>query len=72
MKYDNDFIVYNEGFVRWSDGSLVIYSFVNGQSEEEIRADHELHKDDIIVYANTLKDEIKTEFVNQIKKVETE
>lgn len=66
MKYDNDFLVYNEGFVRWSDNSLVIYSFINGQSEEEIRADHELQKDDIIVYANTLKGKIKTEFINQI------
>ncbi len=66
MKYDNDFLVYNEGFVRWSDDSLVIYSFIDGQSEEEIRADHELQKDDIIVYANTLKGKIKTEFINQI------
>ena len=69
MKITNDFLikVYKEGYERWSDGSLVIYSFVSGQSEKEIRAEHELYKDDKIVYANKLPKEIKAELINQIE-----
>ena len=67
MNLDNDFLVYNKGYERWSDGSLVIYSFLNGQSEKEIRLEHELHKDDKIIYATKLSKEIKAELINQIK-----
>ena len=67
MKITNDFLIYKEGYERWSDGSLVIYSFVSGQSEKEIRAEHELYKDDKIVYANKLPKEIKAELINQIE-----
>ena len=67
MNIDNDFLVYNKGYERWSDGSLVIYSFVNGQSEEEIIAEHELDNSDKIVFANKLPKEIKAELIKQIK-----
>ena len=54
----------------WANCSLVIYSFVSGQSEKEIRVEHELHKDDKIVYTNKLPKEIKAEFINQIEEEE--
>ena len=77
----NDFLVYNnskdkgfaeskDGYMRWKDKTLVIHSFEEGQTEEEIMAEHELDNSDIIVFADKLPKKIKAELINQIKKGE--
>ena len=78
MNLSNDFLVYNnskdkgfvdskDGYMRWNDGTLVIHSFEEGQTEEEIIAEHELDNSDKIIYATKFSKEIKAELIKQIK-----
>ena len=71
MNMKNDFIVRlnNGDYEKWGDGSFVIYGFVDGQNEEEIRYNHQLLDTDEIIYVEKIpkKSWIYKELVNQIK-----
>ena len=64
----NDKIIKNkDGFMRWYDQSLIIFSSEMNKSTKQIIEEEELQKDDNIIWVDDLPKEIKKEYLKQIE-----
>ena len=65
----NDKIIKNkDGFMRWYDQSLIIFSSEMNKSTKQIIEEEELQKDDNIIWVDDLPKEIKKEYLKQIER----
>ena len=67
IKYASGKTIAGDGFERWNDGDIVIYSSNKNVSEYHIKLENGLQKDDKIIWVNDLKGKIKKEYLKQIK-----
>ena len=67
LEFECDLVYYEDGFERWNDGDIVIYSSNKNVSEYHIKLENGLQKDDKIIWVNDLKGKIKKEYLTQIK-----
>jgi hypothetical protein len=61
-----------DGFMRWHDQTLTIFSSEINDSQEEIIKNNELQESDKIVWVKDLPKDILAEYQDQIKEMSTE
>ena len=66
VKYSSGKIINGDGYERWSDGKLVIYSNVENISNYLIKLENGLQKEDKIIYYKDLPKKIKRELNSQL------
>ena len=67
VKYASGKTINGDGFERWNNSELVIYSTDKNVSEYHIKLENGLQKDDKIIFVDDLKGNIKKEYLKQIK-----
>ena len=67
IKYATGKTINGDGFERWNNSELVIYSTHKNLSEYHIKLENCLQKNDQIIFVDDLKDDIKREYLKQIK-----
>ena len=66
IKYASGKTINGDGFERWNNSELVIYSTDKNVSEYHIKLENGLQKNDKIIFVDDLKDDIKKEYLKQI------
>ena len=67
VRYSSGKTINGDGFERWNNGNIAIYSSNKNVSEYHIKLENGLQKDDKIIWVNDLKGKIKKEYLKQIK-----